>query len=127
MCPHKRAFVLSQSITGTVSGTPKISCPNHKKPFSLLDGTCLTGEDYKLTTFPTRYDSVTREIHLLLPPTEELDRELGTGVWMVKDGDAKKKRLEKKRDLDLDLDGGVEIVGGGGCAGSGCGDSKLDW
>ncbi|KNC96715.1 nitrite reductase [NAD(P)H], large subunit [Spizellomyces punctatus DAOM BR117] len=111
MCPHKRAFVLSGSLTGTQKSIPKISCPNHKKNFSLVDGSCLSGEDYSVRTFSVKADD--KGVWLLLPSVETLDAELGTGLWMIREGD------------DVKADGGIEIVNSG-CA-TGCGKKELEW
>ena len=76
MCPHKKAFVLSRGIIGSQDEVPKVSCPLHKKNFSLEDGSCVSGEDYTLETFPViiRGDDVLLE----LPPAHLLDEALGT-------------------------------------------------
>lgn len=79
MCPHKKAFVLSRGIVGSQDGVPKVSCPLHKKNFSLADGTCVSGEDYKLATFPVTVRG--DEVFLTLPPAEILDRALGTASF----------------------------------------------
>jgi nitrite reductase (NADH) small subunit len=53
-CPHKQQMALSRGMTGS-SGEqcePKVACPFHKKTFSLLTGECLSGEDYKIRTYP---------------------------------------------------------------------------
>jgi nitrite reductase (NADH) large subunit len=76
MCPHKQAFVLSRGILGDQQGEPKVSCPLHKKNFSLKSGACLTGEAYQIETFPVRIDH--GAVYLLVPPTEELDARLAT-------------------------------------------------
>ncbi len=54
MCPHKQQMALSRGMIGS-SGEdcePKIACPFHKKSFSLKTGDCLTGEGYKIKTYP---------------------------------------------------------------------------
>lgn len=76
MCPHQRAFVLSRGIIGDQQGEPKVACPLHKKTFSLQSGACLTGEDYRLETFPVRIDG--DAVYLLVPPMNELDDRLAT-------------------------------------------------
>ncbi|MEO0795215.1 MAG: nitrite reductase large subunit NirB [Verrucomicrobiota bacterium] len=76
MCPHKKAFVLSRGIIGTQDEIPKVSCPLHKKNFSLESGECISGEDYSIETFPItiRGDDVVIE----LPAEEVLDAALST-------------------------------------------------
>lgn len=54
MCPHKHAFVLSRGITGSAGLTPKVTCPLHKKPFSLETGEWLSDEPYALKVFPVQ-------------------------------------------------------------------------
>jgi nitrite reductase (NADH) small subunit len=53
-CPHKQQMALSRGMTGS-AGTdcePKIACPFHKKTFSLRTGESLSGEDYRIRTYP---------------------------------------------------------------------------
>jgi len=76
MCPHKKAFVLSRGIIGSAGETPKISCPLHKKPFSLQTGESLSGEDMAVKVFPVKIDGTT--VLLELPPQEQLDALLAT-------------------------------------------------
>ncbi len=53
-CPHKMEMLLSRGMLGSTEETPKIACPMHKKTFSLEDGSCLTGEDYSIATYPVK-------------------------------------------------------------------------
>lgn len=76
MCPHKKAFVLSRGIIGSQDEVPKVSCPLHKKNFSLKDGSCVSGEDYRLETFPVRIEG--DDVVLELPPEDLLDGALAT-------------------------------------------------
>ena len=55
-CPHKMEMVLSRGMTGSADGVPKIACPMHKKTFSLIDGSNLNGEDYKIATYPVKIE-----------------------------------------------------------------------
>jgi nitrite reductase (NADH) large subunit len=71
-CPHKRDMVLSRGIIGDQNGTPKVACPMHKRTFSLVDGHCMTGEDYCLTTFPVRVEQ--GKVLLELPEEKEVER-----------------------------------------------------
>jgi len=55
-CPHKQQMVLARGMTGS-AGTdcePKVACPFHKKTFSLRTGECLSGEDYRVQTYPVK-------------------------------------------------------------------------
>jgi len=87
MCPHKRAFVLSQGIMGfDAAGDTYISCPLHKRNFSLDGpsgkGSCLNDASKSVATFAVREQE--SRVYLHLPPTEELDALLGTQRWKVK-------------------------------------------
>lgn len=55
-CPHKQQMVLSRGMIGDVKGEPKVACPFHKKTFSLESGKCLSGEDYKVQTYPVKVE-----------------------------------------------------------------------
>ncbi len=55
-CPHKGENALSRGIIGDTKGEAKVSCPFHKKNFSLEDGRCLSGEEYMIKTFPVRIE-----------------------------------------------------------------------
>ena len=78
MCPHKKAFVLSRAIIGDQQGTPKISCPLHKKNFSLETGESLQGEEYNIKTFEVKNEN--DKIFLKLPSTEFLDKQMATEI-----------------------------------------------
>ncbi len=83
MCPHKNAFVLSRGIIGNAGEAPKVSCPMHKKPFSLQTGESLSGEDFALKVFPVKVEA--DEVYLLLPPKAQLDALLSTDLHCVRD------------------------------------------
>ena len=85
MCPHKNAFVLSRGITGSAGLSPKVTCPLHKKPFSLETGECLSGDPYALKVFPVRVAG--DGVYLLLPPVKQLDELLATRMHMIQAGD----------------------------------------
>ena len=55
-CPHKMQMALARGMTGSAGEQcePKIACPFHKKTFSLRTGECLSGEEYKIRTFPVQ-------------------------------------------------------------------------
>ncbi|MCJ1309243.1 hypothetical protein MMC25_002901 [Agyrium rufum] len=102
MCPHKRSFVLAHGLIGedvapeekkgTDAAPDKklwISCPNHKRNF-VLNGTdagnCTNDSEVSIATF----DIEERDdgwVYLELPSEEELDAVLGTGKWMVREGE----------------------------------------
>ncbi|TQV97530.1 nitrite reductase [Cordyceps javanica] len=107
MCPHKRAFILSDgligqsSATGTISvGTddegaapaPWVSCPHHKRNFDLSSGSCRNDASLTIATFAVE-ERAGGMVHLLLPPVEELDAKLGTTRWMVRKGESGEEPL----------------------------------
>jgi nitrite reductase (NADH) small subunit len=55
-CPHKQQMALSRGMTGSAGEQcePKVACPFHKKTFSLLTGDCLSGDEYRIRTYPVR-------------------------------------------------------------------------
>lgn len=71
MCPHMRDMVLARGILGDKGGEPKVACPLHKKNFSLRTGECLSGENYRVHTFPVRVEG--GEVYVELPPAAELE------------------------------------------------------
>lgn len=103
MCPHKRAFVLSDGLVGEDSPAsgggdaktdsnskkknPWVSCPHHKRNFDLANGACSNDAELSIATFDVeeRPDGM---VYLKLPPVDELDAALGTKRWMVRKGDA---------------------------------------
>ncbi|KAL6865801.1 Nitrite reductase [NAD(P)H] [Amphichorda felina] len=149
MCPHKRAFVLSDGLLGQdpcgdkpsspspSSSSPWVSCPHHKRNFDLGDGACKTDSSLSIATFPVeaRADGL---VYLKLPPAEELDAALGTRKWMVKKGESgespfaeldrkiKFVGIRGKKPSARPLAGAkmarpVELMAGGGCG------SAPDW
>lgn len=73
MCPHKKAMVLSRGIIGDQQGIPKVACPLHKKTFSLVSGSCLSGEDlYSLQVFQVKVDEQ-ENVFLDLPEEKVLE------------------------------------------------------
>lgn len=81
MCPHKRAFVLSRGIIGSHGDVPKVACPLHKKTFSLATGECLSGDEHSIKVFPVKV--VDDQVHLLLPPQDQLNALLATELHCV--------------------------------------------
>jgi len=87
MCPHKRAFVLSDGLIGDDHKTDKlwVSCPYHKRNYELKGesaGKCGNDDSVNIATFPVeaREDGL---VYLKLPPVEELDGLLGTSRWKI--------------------------------------------
>jgi nitrite reductase (NAD(P)H) len=152
MCPHKRAFILSdgligQDITATENSatsqakpSPWVSCPHHKRNFDLGSGSCKTDSDLSIATFEVEERPGEGLVYIKLPPVEELDRELGTKRWMVKQGESGESQLAAldqkinfkghratkpgtKPLMDLPMRRPVEVLAGG----VGCGGVGMDW
>ncbi|KAL2756041.1 hypothetical protein ACRALDRAFT_2027676 [Sodiomyces alcalophilus JCM 7366] len=112
MCPHKRAFALSDGLIGedprptvcngtkgvngasssTTNGeaagkAPYVSCPFHKRNFDLTSGDCRNDAEMSIATFEAeeRDDGM---VYVKLPPVEELDAALGTTKWMLRKGES---------------------------------------
>jgi NAD(P)H-dependent nitrite reductase small subunit len=77
MCPHKQDLVLSRGLLGETGGVPKVACPQHKKTFSLLDGSCLSGGAPAIRTFPVKVEN--GDVWIELPPPQQLEAELCPG------------------------------------------------
>ena len=99
MCPHKRAFALSEGLIGDAEPDPLsskggekklwVSCPFHKRNFSLSGadaGKCSNDESVNVAVFPTE-ERDDGWVYVKLPPIEELDGLLGTERWKVKAGE----------------------------------------
>lgn len=138
MCPHKRAFVLSDGLVGeelredsAAASAPWISCPHHKRNYDLSGGACNNDGELSIATFEVeeRADGL---VYLRLPPVEELDAELGTTRWKVKKGEGKgqfeeldkkikfvgqraKRPGAKKTHVELSMRKPVELMSGGAC------------
>lgn len=86
MCPHKRAFVLSDGMVGERDGNYWVSCPYHKRNFDLNGkqaGKCSSDDAMNIATFSVE----AREdgwVYLALPPVGELDALLGTERWKTR-------------------------------------------
>ena len=55
-CPHKQQMALSRGMIGTEGGEPKVACPFHKKTFSLISGTCLSGDELSIKTYEVKVE-----------------------------------------------------------------------
>ncbi|KAL2824914.1 hypothetical protein BDW59DRAFT_146890 [Aspergillus cavernicola] len=117
MCPHKRAFVLSDGLIGDDdAGKYWVSCPYHKRNFELNGeqaGRCSNDEEMNIATFPVE-EREDGWVYMKLPPVEELDSILGTEKWKVKKGEAtdpfeaydkKYKGMKGKRASEKGLEG----------------------
>jgi len=56
LCPHKMQMILSRGMIGSSAGEPKVSCPFHKRSFSLKSGQCLNAEECSISVFPVRIE-----------------------------------------------------------------------
>lgn len=56
LCPHRAQMALSRGMIGSQDSEPKVACPFHKKTFSLLDGHCLSGDEYSIKTYPVKVE-----------------------------------------------------------------------
>ncbi|QSZ30073.1 hypothetical protein DSL72_004593 [Monilinia vaccinii-corymbosi] len=107
MCPHKRAFVLSDGLIGEGGGGEKqlyVSCPNHKRNFQLDGvgkGRCRNDDGVSVATFEVEERS-DGWVYLRLPSVRELDGVLGMERWRVRRGE-----------------------GGGGCGDGGAGEKGV--
>ncbi|PCJ56599.1 MAG: nitrite reductase (NAD(P)H) small subunit [Planctomycetota bacterium] len=66
LCPHSNQNVLSRGIVGDRKGEPKVSCPLHKKSFSLKRGHCLDSDE-ELSVKRYEVDIRGNEIYLCIP------------------------------------------------------------
>ena len=138
MCPHKRAFVLSDGLIGdSADKSLYVSCPNHKRNFTLNGekaGTCSNDSEVSIATFPVE-ERDDGWIYIKLPPVEELDGVLGTKKWMVKAEettdpfvkmDAKLKGMRAKKVVNGAGEMGSR-VGGREITVGGEGGGAMDW
>ena len=98
MCPHRRAFVLSDGLIGDDGKTDKlwVSCPIHKRNYELKGaeaGKCGNDENVSIATFPVeaREDGL---VYVKLPPVEELDGVLGTEKYKVRREETETREFE---------------------------------
>lgn len=97
MCPHKRAFVLSDGLIGDSGDKLWVSCPYHKRNYELSGeraGRCQTDEEVSIAVFPVE-ERDDGWVYLRLPPVHELDGVLGTQRWMVRKGESGEGPFEK--------------------------------
>jgi len=132
MCPHKRAFVLSDGLIGEDRKTNKmwVSCPLHKRNYELGGeeaGKC-GNDDLSIATF----DVEERDdgwVYVRLPPVEELDGVLGTKKWMVKKDETQQCDLggvdEKLKSLRTKK--GRKVANGNGAVQSNGSGDAMEW
>ncbi|KAI5922902.1 nitrite reductase [Camillea tinctor] len=112
MCPHKRAFALSDGLIGQdvrppspplsscsssssspnhQTPSPWISCPFHKRNFDLSSGSCRTDSSLSIATFAVEERASDGMVYVKLPPVDELDAALGTSRWRVRAGESRSR------------------------------------
>jgi nitrite reductase (NADH) small subunit len=69
-CTHTGQPVLARGIIGDTNGEPKISCPLHKRAFSLVSGKCLNDDIAPVRIFPVKRESDGIYISLPAEPSE---------------------------------------------------------
>jgi len=139
MCPHRRAFVLDHGIIGnTPTGDLYVSCPLHKRNFSLTEGKCLSDPDYQIIAFEARVvddeeiSASGGDIQLLLPPKDDIDAVLGTERWIIRQAESEALGLNAATQIEM-VASGIQGVGNkseeGNLAGGVCGDKfkRLEW
>jgi nitrite reductase (NAD(P)H) len=102
MCPHKRAFVLSDGLIGEDLANNKmwVSCPYHKRNYELGGseaGKCGNDDTVNIATFEAE-ERGDGWVYIKLPSVEELDSVLGTEKFIIKSKDEVKpfEKLDKK-------------------------------
>ncbi|EUC44625.1 hypothetical protein COCMIDRAFT_37533 [Bipolaris oryzae ATCC 44560] len=88
MCPHKRAFVLSDGLIGDDLANNKlwVSCPYHKRNYELSGenaGKCANDESVNIAVFPIE-EREDGWLYVKLPSVEELDSVFGTSKFKIK-------------------------------------------
>ena len=56
MCPHRMQMALSRGMIGSMEGEPKVTCPFHKRSFSLVDGHCMGDDNYSIETYEVKVE-----------------------------------------------------------------------
>ena len=108
-----------------------MSCPLHKKNFTLVDGNCLNDSEYQILTFDVREDpSGTGDVEVLLPPEHDIDAVLGTDKWLLRQAQSEALGLNAAAKVEIVVPSNAEpelAEGGVDNCGGGCGDNKLSW
>ena len=152
MCPHRRAFGLSDGLLG--ESTPSddckesqlyVSCPFHKRNYQLSPGatgagaegkkdsagpgSCSNDPNMSIATFEAeeRDDGY---VYLKLPPVEELDGVLGTAKWTVRKDESTDpfEGLDRKLGFKKGLRGTkMDSLAGGGRMVGVAAQKRMDW
>lgn len=145
MCPHRRAFGLSDGLLGETKSSEDcketklyVSCPFHKRNYQLNNeqgaaeptaGSCSNDPSMSIATFEAeeRDDGY---VYLKLPPVDELDSVLGTTKWTVKKDETTDpfQSLDKKLGLKKGLRGTkMDSMHGGNRMVSVAAQKRMDW
>ncbi|KAJ7128043.1 nitrite reductase [Mycena filopes] len=119
-----RAFVLDHGIIGeSPKGEAYISCPLHKRNYTLTNGVCLNDTEYQILAFEARENpNNADEIQLLLPPKDDIDAILGTEKWLVRQAESEALGLNAATQVEI-----VGIQSEAPTRDGGCGNSALEW
>lgn len=116
MCPHRRAFVLSDGLIGEdAQGRDYVSCPLHKRNYVLSPrveesgGSC-NDADYSIMTFEAKSDEE-GNVLLKLPPTDALDAVLSTTKWMIRKAKEESHILAEAGTGEKGAGSNIEIAG----------------
>jgi nitrite reductase (NAD(P)H) len=143
MCPHKRAFVLSDGLIGEADNKLWVSCPYHKRNYEIAGsdaGKCANDEELNIATFQVE-EREDGWVYVQLPSIEELDSVLGTEKWKVKKEEASSDEFQKvdeglkaSRDRKVRRDKGDGInllkndaIASNGVASNGTTSNGIDW
>ena len=144
MCPHKRAFALSDGLLGEAKSddckgsTLYVSCPFHKRNYQLNNtggalessaGSCSNDASVSIATFEAQ-ERDDGWVYIKLPPVEELDSVLGTSRWAVKKDETPDpfQGLDKKLGLKKGLRGTkIDSMSGGNRMVSVVAEKRIDW
>lgn len=139
MCPHKRAFVLADGLIGEDQhGKEYVSCPLHKRNFSLdpkSSSSCSDDGQYSIMTFDAKADEVQDVVLLWLPSTDALDAVLATSKWMLQKAEEEKDALTGGQESSVEISGPLsqkmqDQVSGQVSTGGACSSlplSSLEW
>lgn len=115
MCPHRRAFVLSDGLVGEDDkGREYVSCPLHKRNYILSanagdeGGKCNDG-DYSIMTFEAKMEEDKDLVYLKLPPTEALDAVLSTSKWMLRRATEESDALAGGQSHSVEITGPLDM------------------
>jgi nitrite reductase (NAD(P)H) len=90
------------TVTDRFDAGQYVSCPLHKRNFTLTEGICLNDPEYQILAFNAREDpGAAGDIQLLLPPENDIDAILGTEKWLVRQAQSEALGLNAATQIDL--------------------------